>query len=101
MTQNRLVTRTTFRKVPMPEFDEKGPVFEWFWTTRSPNNEAVGGSSGEGYKELRGAVNGFFAQQGLPDWEPQEDEDAEFVVPDGYSGYWAGDLYVVDKFATE
>lgn len=87
----------------MPEFaDKTGPVFEWFYTIRGVNGEPLAGSQGEGYKQLRGAANGFFAAQGLPDWEPITDPAAEFVVPDGYSGYWVdeGNTYIVDKFET-
>ena len=37
---------------------------EWYWHTQSPNGQVVG-DSGEGYRELRKAVQGFFAQQGV------------------------------------
>lgn len=56
--------------VATTEFERSAQNGQWYWRTQSPNGEIVGGSMGEGYLELRGAVNGFFAQQGVAADDP-------------------------------
>jgi len=56
--------RNELRIVTVTEFEQSSQNGEWYWHTKAANGEVVGGSMGEGYKELRKAVNGFFAQQG-------------------------------------
>lgn len=57
--------RNELRIVSVTEFEQSEQNTEWYWATKAANGEVVGGSMGEGYKELRKAVNGFFAQQGF------------------------------------
>lgn len=62
------------RIVSVTEFEQSSQNGEWYWHTKASNGEVVGGSMGEGYKELRGAVNGFFAQQGVAPGDPAYSE---------------------------
>lgn len=57
--------RSELRIVSITEFERSEQNNEWYWHTKAANGEVVGGSMGEGYKELPKAVNGFFAQQGF------------------------------------
>jgi uncharacterized protein YegP (UPF0339 family) len=66
--------RSELRIVSITEFEQSEQNGEWYWHTKAANGEVVGGSMGEGYKELRKAVNGFFAQQGAEAFDPAYSE---------------------------
>ena len=55
----KVLNRTHFRRR-----HTEAAGWQWHWTTKANNNEttAVGG---EGYDQLRGAVNGFFSTHGV------------------------------------
>lgn len=92
--ETNIDSRIHFRRREHAKFVE----YEWYWTKQSPNgqNIAVGG---EGYAELRGALNGFFAAEGLPDWKPTSIQPGKIVMPDNYSVQkFADDHYVITKF---
>jgi uncharacterized protein YegP (UPF0339 family) len=55
--------RSELRIVTLTEFRLSNDK-QWYWHTEAPNGETVG-DGGEGYKELRKAIAGFFAQQGF------------------------------------
>jgi len=57
--------RDELRIITITEFTRSPKDGDWYWTTKAANGEPVGGSAGEGYKELRKAIAGFFAQQGF------------------------------------
>lgn len=59
MSKRKILSTTHFRG---SFTNDKGK--QWFWSTTVPNENTVG-DSGEGYNRLSGAVNGFFAQQGI------------------------------------
>jgi uncharacterized protein YegP (UPF0339 family) len=70
--------RDELRIIAITEFRRSENDGQWYWTTKAANGEKVGSSAGEGYKELRKAVAGFFAQQGIepstlhklpPEWQ--------------------------------
>jgi hypothetical protein len=52
------------RIVTITEFTRSPTDGDWYWTTKAANGVTVG-DGGEGYKELRKAIAGFFAQQGF------------------------------------
>lgn len=58
---------TTFSK------NEQG---EWSWHTQSSNGEITGDAGG--YNTDAAALNGYFSQQGFPDWRPGD------TLPEGY-----------------
>lgn len=51
----------------------QGKDDRWYWYTKSMNGKKIG-DSGQGYVDMKGAVNGFFAQQGFPDFDPSKKE---------------------------
>jgi hypothetical protein len=55
----KVKNRTHFRRQHTPKAG-----WQWHWTTKANNGETVA-VGGEGYDELRGAVNGFFSTHGI------------------------------------
>lgn len=68
-----LVGRTHFRKR-----NTENQGWQWFWSSMTADDTTVVGVGAEGYANLRGAINGYFSQQGLPDWQPGQ------ALPGGY-----------------
>lgn len=86
----KLISRTHFRRGPTKD---KG--WQWYWTKESPNSQPVA-VGGEGYDELRGAYNGFFANEGHPDWRPTAD-----TLPEGYVAQkFSDDHIVINQYET-
>lgn len=68
---------------------------KWYWRTQSPNGEILG-DGGQGYKELRKAVHGFFKQQGYDpaaEREPQYQQYSKLYEAD------KGHFYHIRKYA--
>lgn len=66
MDNRKVLNRTHFRRRETHKSgpNDRGVQWEWFWQTRANNGEIVA-VGGEGYDELRGATNGFFASHGI------------------------------------
>lgn len=87
---SKLVSRTHFRRRPN-EVDPTG--WQWFWSTVSPNEKDTIGVGGEGYDQRVGALNGFFAQQGFPNFVNG------LPLPSGYVQEKIDDShYVISKY---
>lgn len=85
----RLISRTHFRRGPT-----KSSGYQWYWTKESPNSEPVA-VGGEGYDQRNGALNGFFAGEGFPDWSPGD------PLPNGYvEQKFHDDHYVITQYET-
>lgn len=67
---------TELRILTITEFHLSEKDNQWYWHTETLNDETVG-DGGEGYFELRKAIQGFFAQQGF-DPEVKEPEQRHF-----------------------
>ena len=94
---NRIVSRTHFRRREHAKFVE----WEWYWSKQSPNGEKIA-AGGEGYDQLRSSLNGFFANEGMPDWKPMSISPGKIAMPPGYSiEKFADDHYVITQFADE
>lgn len=76
MARARMVHRTVFNLTPTKDKGE-----QWFWTTFSPNFKDTIADGGEGYDNLDGALNGYFANQGFPDWKPEKSQYGSYVMP--------------------
>lgn len=72
MTTREVVSRTLFRKS-----QSNG---EWYWSTKALNNQIIA-TGGEGYKDLKDAIRGFFVSQGVHLEDGQSLDDV-----DGYVG---------------
>jgi len=95
--ETNIDSRIHFRRREHAKFVE----YEWYWTKQSPNGQKIS-VGGEGYGELRGALNGFFASEGLSDWKPTSIQPGKIVMPPGYSiQKFADDHYVITKFKPE
>jgi Domain of unknown function (DUF1508) len=73
--------------------EDDGPE-EWYWHTQTTNGEVVGDGA-EGYNRLSGAVQGFFAQQGV------DPDDASLSAPYSKLEKVNDNVYQIKKFATE
>lgn len=69
--------RSELRILTITEFSFSSNDGQWYWHTATPNGEKVG-DGGEGYKELRKAIHGFFAQQGFDPAAPLDDSDKQY-----------------------
>ena len=65
MNETRLLVSQTFVY--------QGKDEKWYWHTKSMNGKKIG-DGGQGYTDMKGAVNGFFAQQGFPDFDTSNQE---------------------------
>lgn len=97
----KVLTITTFEKrgehIADPEGGHDPNKCEWYWHTQSPNG-ATTGDGGEGYKNLEGSLNGFFAQQGVS-YEPPA-KGADRVFPEGFTiEKQNANVYIVTKYA--
>jgi hypothetical protein len=101
MPNRVLVSRTHFRKnrEDTGGLDQDSqPQWQWRWATKAANDVDTVGVSGEGYDAINGAVNGFFSQQGIPNWAP-ESGGLSANIPDGYTlQVMSHDHYVISKY---
>ena len=88
METQKIVNRTHFRRQPGAN------GWQWYWQTRA-NNGQITAVGGDGYTELRGAVNGFFSTHGI------DPESASLSSNFGKLEKFADDHYVITQFTTE
>jgi hypothetical protein len=93
-----IISRVHFRRREHAKFVE----YEWYWTEVAPNGKNIS-VGGEGYDELRGALNGFFASEGMPDWKPTSVQPGKIMMPNNNYAIqkFADDHYVITKFQDE
>lgn len=61
MNERNVVNRTHFQRSRGQGDDG---AWQWYWKTRA-NNGQITAVGGDGYDELRGAINGFFSTHGI------------------------------------
>lgn len=63
----------------------------WNWVTQSPNGNEIG-DSGQNYRNLEDAINGYLSKEGYAGWTREDD------FPEGYEVEKTGpDSFVIHK----
>jgi len=73
----KLLNRTHFKK---SRTEDEG--WQWFWSKESPNGNVIS-VGGQGYHNLGDCINGYFSQEGHPEWTPKK-VGASYQMPSGY-----------------
>ena len=86
----KLLHRTHFRRKPTGF-----AAWQWYWSKQSPNGKTIADGS-EGYTELRGAMEGFFAGEGIDfEWGTSPPED--YMIQKFHSDHWVITKYGNDE----